>query len=142
MSIRPRQIVFGIATAIALVVALTNGDEGNQPTKSVAPPPATAAEKHEKAEARAEKLQDSKERCESLHRSAKHIMKARQEGQSMVKRMNLASGDKTLKQMVMSAYDKPRMMVKRNQRQMTEDFSNDVYLGCMQKVRKLERRSY
>ena len=73
--------------------------------------------------------------CYELSELAGVVMEKRQEGISMGRVMGamLESGDNNpiWSDMVIRAYEEPRMQVPENQRRMIQDFKNQYYLECV-----------
>jgi hypothetical protein len=78
----------------------------------------------------AERLQN----CKSYSDLARTIMRGRQIGVDMAKVMEHAT-DPAAQELVMIAYDRPRMNVEVNQEEMTNDFGNEAYLECAKAAR-------
>lgn len=116
-------------------------------TAQVAPEPASAAPPQTEAPAEAadrappaEDAQESsklspQETCKSYANLSKTIMGARQAGASMAEMMQIADGDKLQEEIIIEAFDKPRMNLEENRREMAVDFENEIYLQCIKQLR-------
>lgn len=89
--------------------------------------------------------QDSKEIentefCKVVADYARSTMDGRQNGVAMSKIMDLAKASDPaispiLTQMVIDAYDMPRMSVERNRETAVRDFENETFLSCVKQTR-------
>jgi hypothetical protein len=77
------------------------------------------------------------ELCKGFSELAGAIMKGRQEGVSMAKAMEISESE-TTQQIIVLAYERPRMQTEENKARYVDDFGNDVYLQCVKEFRALE----
>lgn len=74
--------------------------------------------------------------CKVVSEYARTVMDGRQAGVPMSGVMDLVKDADpaiapVMHQMIMDAYDRPRMSVEKNQQTATRDFENDAYLACL-----------
>lgn len=74
---------------------------------------------------------DKMQMCKTYSDLAETVMKARQAGVSMSRAMEVVSDDPAVRELVIMAYDEPRMSVEKNQQRSIEDFRDSAYLACI-----------
>lgn len=123
--------VAGIITAVLGWILATN--EGPpDPTKVQAAQPATApSAPPTKQSLSAEEKNDI---CKSYAQYARATMEARQNGAEMSKIVEISGSggkvDPIIQEMIIKAYEAPRMSVKENQDRQVRDFENQYFLEC------------
>lgn len=70
--------------------------------------------------------------CKELSNTAKDLMEIRQQGYSMSTLMEAAEGSELAQALVIEAYRQPRYNSERYKKQAVEDFTNSVYLQCLE----------
>jgi 3-oxoacyl-ACP reductase-like protein len=107
---------------------------------ATAPVPSPAASAPAAAPAPAEpepSREEIRATCKSYGEMARAIMKNRQEGAPMDDIIGIVTdgknpeADRIGEQMVILAYEQPRMGVDKNKQREVDDFSNKVYLDCI-----------
>ena len=79
--------------------------------------------------------------CKNMGEYARTVMEGRQNGVPMSKLIDLAASSDastgpTMQQIIIEAYDHPRMSVEANKATATVDFENKVYLECIKVMLK------
>ncbi|MFV1846417.1 hypothetical protein ACNJRW_09525 [Stenotrophomonas maltophilia] len=120
----------GVVVTVVAAGALWNRSPSAQ--ASTNPQPAITAQASDKPE---ESFSNT-ELCKVVSEYARTVMDGRQAGVPMSGVMDLAKDvdpaiAPVMHQMIMDAYDRPRMSVEKNQQTATRDFENDAYLACM-----------
>lgn len=75
--------------------------------------------------------------CEEQSAAAESIMKARQSGASLSRMLAVGPQPSPYRQLIISAYELPRMQHPDNQKRMVVDFKNDHHLLCISTIEKL-----
>lgn len=118
----------GCSDDVQTAAAAAESDPGSPApvTKPLEPEPPAATLTHA----------DAARRCKPFGELAATIMEGRQVGVPMSKMMELGDDDETIQgiagSMVIEAYKRPRMSVDENQRKMTRDFENEMFLSCIE----------
>ncbi|OBU53826.1 hypothetical protein A9K69_08550 [Stenotrophomonas maltophilia] len=86
-------------------------------------------------------MQEHLELCKSIGGYAKSVMDNRQNGVPMSEMMELAATGEggvasAAQEIIVDAYDYPRMSVEENKATATRDFENKVYLECIKAATK------
>lgn len=74
------------------------------------------------------------ESCARISELAGHIMDSRQSNVPMTDVVNVFPAGSPWIEIVIKAYEKPRMSVEENQQNMIQDFQNQLYLECTKAV--------
>ena len=74
------------------------------------------------------------DRCAKISELAGHVMKSRQRNVPMADVVNFFPAGSPWIEIVIKAYEKPRMSVEENQQNMIQDFQNQLYLECVKAV--------
>ena len=74
------------------------------------------------------------DQCAKISELAGQIMKFRQSNAPMTDVVNIFPAGSPWIEIVIKAYEKPRMSVKENQQNMIQDFQNQLYLECVKAV--------
>jgi len=74
------------------------------------------------------------DQCAKISELAGQIMKFRQSNAPMTDVVNIFPAGSPWIEIVIKAYEKPRMSVEENQQNMIQDFQNQLYLECVKVV--------
>jgi hypothetical protein len=134
---------FAGGVLIATLVAATVWPEG----KAKGSPESTQAASTNvgadavKGASKSQQQQDLINICKNMGEYARTVMEGRQNGVPMSKLIDLAASSDdstgpTMRQIIIEAYDHPRMSVEANKATAAVDFENKVYLECIKVMLK------
>ena len=74
--------------------------------------------------------------CETFSDYAKNVMTARQEGASIARLIKIVNSPDpedggVMQQIVIDAYDHPKLSLEENKREAIKDFENEIYIQCI-----------
>ncbi len=130
--------VCGIVVAGLAAIAIWPDQRGASPAETPAAAPKTTASKEETSSNTkpSEDMQEHLELCKKIGGYARSVMDNRQNGVPMSEAMDvIATATESVataaRQIIIEAYDYPRMSVEENKLSATTDFENKVYLECV-----------
>lgn len=127
----------GLITVAMLALAACNAPSA-PPAAAAAPPSPTPPAAPQPASIATPTL----ETCKNVSETARILMGKRQDGAAMSDVMDAVvktappAALALYQNMVVKAYEEPRMSVESNKQQMVEDFGNAVYLDCIHELAK------
>lgn len=98
---------------------------------AAAPAPAPAPATEDPALVRQAQL----DLCKGYADLARSIMDNRQQGVAMDRAMDIAKDNAPVQEIVIAAYDEPRMLTAESQQRYVQDFGNETYLACVKGLR-------
>jgi 3-oxoacyl-ACP reductase-like protein len=132
-----KMLVFGVLALGVLGACVRSAEDGAErpaaPSPAVAVAPAAPAAPAEPEPSR----EEIRETCKSYSEMARAIMKNRQEGAPMQDIIAIVTDGKNPgaeqfgEQLVIAAYELPRMSAEKNKQREVDDFANAVYLDCI-----------